>query len=134
MTEQTTQVVEAAPLGRPKKADLKKHTKGLRPGKRPGPLSGEAAILNWYKARMLTSPKSRKVLETILDAALDDDHKNQAVAWKIVTERLLPVSMFDQGIAKGTTRIAITINTVGGEVKVNEPAVEAEFEDISDEK
>ena len=42
---------------------------------------GDAGIINEYKARMLASPKSRKVLDSIFNAAMDDEHKNQAAAW-----------------------------------------------------
>jgi hypothetical protein len=61
--------------GRPPKAKteaLKKGNRGVR-----GRPKGDAAIINDYKARMLASPKSAKVLETIFDAALNDDHKSQ---------------------------------------------------------
>lgn len=120
-------------LGRPSKKSLKSHTKGLRPGNKPGPKAGEAAILNWYKARMLTSPKSRRVLEVILDAALDNKHKNQAIAWKIITDRLLPLGSFDQGAGKGTTQIAITVNTVHAVAPKEEVVIETEFKEVVDE-
>ena len=81
-----------AKIGRPKKADVKAVTKGSRRG--VGRPKGDASIINDYKARMLASPKSRKVLDSILNAALDDDHKNQAAAWKLCMDRLLPVSYF----------------------------------------
>jgi hypothetical protein len=62
---------------------------------------------------MLASPKSRKVLETIFDAALDDDHKNQAAAWKLVMDRILPVGAFEKDIMKDAGRNAIQINISG---------------------
>jgi hypothetical protein len=73
---------------------------------------GEAAIMKGYRERMLNSPKSRKVLTAILDAALDDDHKNQAAAWKIVVDRIMPVSSFEK-LAGSTQRNAIQINISG---------------------
>ena len=57
---------------------------------------GETAIINEYKARMLASPKSEKVLSAIYNAALDDDHKNQAAAWKLIMDRFLPLSYFEK--------------------------------------
>lgn len=67
---------------------------------------------------MLASPKSRKVLDTILNAALDDGHKHQAAAWKIVTDRILPVGVFEQDVLGpgGGNRpsVNITITGVGG--------------------
>jgi hypothetical protein len=62
---------------------------------------------------MLASPKSRKVLDTIFDAALDHDHKNQAAAWKLVMDRILPVAAFEKDIVKDGGRSAIQINISG---------------------
>jgi len=73
---------------------------------------------------MLASPKSRKVLDTIFDAALDHDHKNQAAAWKLVRGRILPVEAYEKDIVKDGGRNAIQINISGvGTVDVGEPNV-----------
>jgi hypothetical protein len=73
---------------------------------------GESTIMKDYRERMLNSPKSRKVLDSIFSAALDDDHKNQAAAWKIIVDRIVPVSGFDK--AAGTVqRAAIQVNITG---------------------
>ena len=74
-------MTEKKKIGRPKKAKVQSVTKGQRRG--VGRPKGDAAIINEYKARMLASPKSKKVLDSIMNAALDDEHKNQAAAWKI---------------------------------------------------
>ena len=66
---------EPKKIGRPKKTEIEKKKRGKR-GVMGRP-KGDAAVMNEYKARMLASPKSRKVLDSILNAALDDDHKNQ---------------------------------------------------------
>jgi hypothetical protein len=103
--------------GRPPKSEIvsrKRGTVGTR-----GRPKGDAAIINEYKTRMLTSPKSKRVLESIFDAALDDDHKNQAAAWKLVMDRVLPTSYFEKdklGGSKGGINISIT--GVGGETTV----------------
>lgn len=93
--------------GRPPKASLKPKP---RPVGRP---KGDAAIINEYKQRMLASPKSAKVLDSIFNAALNDDHKNQAAAWKLLMDRMLPVSAFEQEIQKNNGKSAITINISG---------------------
>lgn len=100
--------------GRPKKESVLAKKAGNR-GKVGRP-KGDAAIMNEYKARMLASPKSAKVLETILSAALDDEHKNQAAAWKIVVDRMLPVGMFEKDVLQsgGKNSIQINITGVGG--------------------
>ena len=107
--------------GRPRKGEIvakKRGSTGLGRG-RP---KGDAAIINEYKARMLASPKSAKVLETILNAALNDDHKGQQAAWKIITDRILPVAVFEKDVIKGAGRNAIQINItgVGGTTDVTE--------------
>jgi hypothetical protein len=86
---------------------------------------------------MLTSPKSARVLESIFDAALNDDHKNQAAAWKLVIDRVLPASYFDKDKAGGSKGgINISITGVGGETTVisessnEEQAEDGEFIDI----
>ena len=97
--------------GRPKKtalAAVKKGNRGVR-----GRPKGDAAVMNEYKARMLASPKSAKVLESIFNAALDDDHKNQAAAWKLVMDRVAPTAMFEKEVVQGTSRSAIQINITG---------------------
>ncbi len=94
--------------GRPKKSDLEAVKSGNRG--QVGRPKGDAAIINEYKARMLASPKSARVLETILDAALNDEHPHQAAAWKLVADRIVPVSAFDQTKnAGGTPQISINI-------------------------
>jgi len=97
--------------GRPKKSEVRAKTTGSR-GKVGRP-KGDAGIINEYKARMLASPKSVKVLETIFDAALDNEHKNQAAAWKLVMDRVLPVGAFEKEVMKDGGRNAIQINITG---------------------
>ena len=94
---------------------------------------GDAAIINDYKARMLASPKSRKVLDSIFDAALNDEHKNQAAAWKLVMDRILPVGAFEKEVVKDSGRNAIQINISGvGTAEVSTPdIIEGEIVDGS---
>jgi len=102
--------------GRPRKTEVEARRKPGRVG-RP---KGDAAIINDYKARMLASPKSRKVLDSILDAALNDDHKNQAAAWKLLMDRMLPVSYFEKD-KEGGSRPSVSITISGiGDAKVTE--------------
>ncbi len=81
--------------------------------KGPGRPKGEAGIMNEYKLRMLNSPKSRKVLDAIFEAALDPEHKNQAAAWKLIMDRIAPVSGFEKEVAADQGRGAIQINISG---------------------
>jgi hypothetical protein len=115
--------------GRPTKAAVKAKKKGSR-GVMGRP-KGDAAVINEYKARMLASPKSAKVLEAIFDAALDDEHKNQAAAWKIVVDRIAPVSAFEKEFLKekGSGQIQINISTTGTP-KIDGETVDGEFVDV----
>ena len=97
--------------GRPRKGEIIQKTAGTR-GKVGRP-KGDASIINEYKARRLASPKSAKVLETIFDAALDNEHKNQAAAWKLLMDRILPVGAFEKEVTKDGYRSAIQINITG---------------------
>jgi hypothetical protein len=113
-------------IGRPPKNELSANTKRNAVG-RP---KGDAAIINEYKARMLSSPKSRKVLDAIFDAALDKEHKNQAAAWKLIVDRIVPVSSFEQDVIKQSGRSAIQINITGLGANVSKPETVEEVTDI----
>ena len=119
MSDEDTQEPPKRGRGRPKKGEIvakKKGSRGIR-----GRPKGDAAIINEYKARMLASPKSARVLETIFEAALDHDHKNQAAAWKLVMDRILPVGAFEKEVVKDAGRSAIQINITGvGSTTVSE--------------
>ena len=98
--------------GRPPKSSVVSRKKGAT-GLSRGRPKGDAAIINEYKSRMLTSPKSRKVLESIFDAALNDDHKHQSAAWKLIVDRIVPVGAFEKDVVKGAGKSAIQINITG---------------------
>ena len=118
--------------GRPKKSEMVNRSRG-KTGLGRGRPKGDAAIINEYKTRMLSSPKSAKVLESIFDAALNDDHKNQAAAWKLVMDRVLPASYFEKDKAGGSKGgINISITGVGGETTVISSESTDEEQDIID--
>lgn len=111
-------------IGRPKKSDITE----IKESRSVGRPKGDAAIINEYKLRMLNSPKSAKVLEAIYDAALNDEHKNQAAAWKLIVDRIIPVSAFETAKAGGNTP-QISINITG----LSNPSVSTtDNEDIID--
>lgn len=114
--------------GRPKKAAVEAKKPGSR--NKVGRPAGDAAVINEYKARMLASPKSQKVIDSIFNAALDDDHKNQAAAWKFLGDRLLPLSYFERD--KGTGgKSAVTINITGiGDAKISQDIEDADYEEV----
>jgi len=108
--------------GRPRKDDL---VKAKNPVGRP---KGDNSVIEEYKQRMLTSPKSRKVLDSIFNAALDDDHKHQSAAWKLLMDRLVPLSYFEKDkLGGGRSSISISISGVG-ETSVVGETLEGDFE------
>ena len=110
-------------IGRPKKTDIAE----IKESRSVGRPKGDAAIINEYKLRMLNSPKSAKVLEAIYDAALNDEHKNQAAAWKLIVDRIVPVSAFEQSKQGngGAPTISINISSLGS------PKIET-LDDVTD--
>lgn len=102
--------------GRPKKSEI---AKAKTPGKVGRPI-GTAGIIKEYTARMIASPKSESVMAKIFDAALDDDHKHQAAAWKLLMDRLAPVSAIEQEVLKTGGKPSININITG----LNSPKVD----------
>lgn len=125
----TTDNIESKPLVKRKGRPPKRTLKELKPNPVGRP-KGTAAIINDYRDRMLNSPKSAKVLEAIFDAALDPDNKNQAAAWKLVIDRVAPISSFDVSNKSGNgsmPQISINISTVG------QPSIETIQEDGSDD-
>ena len=63
------------------------------------------------KQTLLEHPDVPKVIETVVRTALDDNHKNQTAAQKILMDRILPISTFDRGTDL-KERINITISTI----------------------
>ena len=119
--------------GRPRKTDVQAKQQGGR-GKVGRP-KGDAAIINEYKARMLASPKSAKVLESISNAALDDEHKGQSAAWKLVMDRIAPVAAFEKDVIKNGGSNSISINISGvPNVKVGNDVVDGDYEEVNDEE
>ena len=48
--------------------------------------------------KLYNHPDNHKVIETIYRAALDDNHKNQAAAQKLLMDRMLPISVCDKNV------------------------------------
>ena len=112
-------------MGRPRKEVVKSKTKGSRGV--VGRPKGDASIINEYKARMLASPRSEKVLNAIYDAALDAEHKNQAAAWKLIMDRFLPLSYFEKD-GQNSGRASISINITG--VGESQPEIVQDITDV----
>lgn len=119
--------------GRPRKSLVESKKTGNRV-KRGRP-AGDAAAINEFKARLLASPRSQKVLDSIMNAALNDEHKNQAAAWKLLMDRMLPISYFEKDKNNaGRSAVSITITGVGGETIITPEPNIIEGEVIDDDE
>jgi hypothetical protein len=122
--EETTSVVvpKARGRGRPPKSDLaavKDRTKG-----KVGRPKGDSGRMQEFKERLLATGGNR-IIDKVVQVALNDDHPGQMAALKLCLERTLPVSMFEAAKAGGSPQISINISGLSS------PTVEA-IEDITD--
>ena len=62
------------------------------------------------------------MLRKVLRTALDDNYKNQAVAQKLVMDRLLPISTFEKAV-DSREKIYIVISSIRPEKKAFEGEV-----------
>ena len=91
------------------------------PLKRTRPQRMKAKRLE-LKQTLLEHPDVPKVIETVNCAALDDNHKNQTAAQKILMVRMLPISTFEKAV-DSRERINIVINTTRPEKEAIEGEV-----------
>ena len=75
--------------------------------KRGRPPGQRAAQLEMQRL-LYENEDTEKVIDQIFKAALDDNHKNQAVAWKIIMDRVIPVSAFEKQQGRSSIEINIT--------------------------
>ena len=65
-----------------------------------------------------------------LGTAMNDDHKNQAAAWKLVMDRILPVAAFEKDIVQNGGKSAIQINITGvGGAEISQPTPQSNIID-----
>lgn len=135
-TETETKSPPVAPAkrgpGRPRKSEVTSKLPGKR-GK-PGRPKGDAAIMAEYKARMLASPKSSRVIQKVFEVALDDDHKHQAACMKMVMDRVAPIGAFEiHNRSTGSSGITININSAidGKSVTIDGEAEDGEWEPVA---
>ena len=80
------------------------------PVKRGRPAGMRARQLE-LKQTLLEHPDVPKVIETVIRTALDDSHKNQTAAQKILIDRMLAISTFEKAV-DSRENINIVINTI----------------------
>ena len=88
--------------------------------KKRGRPQGMRAIQLDLQEKLYNHPDNHKVIETIYRAALDDNHKNQAAAQKLLMDRMLPISVCDKNV---DIREKITINVCSVEIPDREETI-----------
>ncbi len=94
----------------------------------------QSAALKEFRARLLLNPKSPRLLEKLFDTAFDDDHKNQAVAMKLLADRLMPVAGFTHD-QKQQASVSINISGIGQDqgVTIDGSSGDVEHEESDDD-
>lgn len=87
-----------------------KAAKGKRRGRPVGQYQSQVEL----QELMYSHPDKNKVVQKLFSAAMDDDHKSQSVAWKLLMERMAPQSGFEK--LKGRSSISINITTKSNEM------------------
>lgn len=112
-------------VGRPRKDEL------IPPKRGRGRPKGDHSAMKEMKQRFLARRDTPAVIDSIFKAAMDDDHKNQSAAWKLIVDRILPVSAFDKDKLGGKPTVNITISGVTDTI-VEPDILEGEFSEESD--
>jgi hypothetical protein len=101
--------------GRPKKGEIRAAMKPNN-GKVGRPAGDNQRMLE-FKARIM-STKGMSVIEKVLSTALEDGHPAQAACLKMVMDRALPVSMFDEKNGSSKPTIQINISGINDSVSI----------------
>ena len=91
------------------------------PVKRGRPAGMRARQLE-LKQTLLEHPDVPTVIETVVRTALDDTHKNQTAAQKILMDRILPISTFEKQF-DNREKITINVSVIGKESETLEGEV-----------
>jgi hypothetical protein len=103
----------------------------MAPKRALGTPIGNKQRMQEFKNKLLTEENGNKVLMKVLEVAMDDQHPGQSAALKMMLDRMLPTSMFDETKAAGD-RPSIQINISGlSEPKVEGAVIDGESYDNS---
>jgi hypothetical protein len=83
------------------------------------------------KQRFLARRDTDAVINSIFRAAVDDDHKNQAAAWKLIMDRILPQSDFDKDKLGGRPSVNITISGVTDVPVIGETIEDGQYDELN---
>lgn len=85
--------------------DQKKLAKGRPKGMR--------TAIKKLEERLLDANRIDRVIDSIVSAACDDESKNQAAAWKLIMDRMAPMSHYDKNKLGDRPMININVTTAG---------------------
>lgn len=89
---------------------------------------GNKQRMQQFKEKLLREENGSKILQKVLEVAMNDEHPGQSAALKMCMDRMLPTSMFDED-KKGTDRPQIQINITGIGEKVEVEPIDGEVVD-----
>ena len=124
-------VVPKKTKGPPKKAEIAKRIR-KDPTRGRGRPPGEAQKIKELMARMLLT-NGEHVLKKTIDMALNDDHPHQMAAIRLLMDRALPVSYFENKdpAAQGTGGIVINITGLSPQIQSSNDVIDVEVSDES---
>ena len=96
--------------GRPRKPDrlMTRQQWEDESKKAKGRPKGMRTAIKKLEERLLSANRIEGVIDAIVQAAEDPEHKNQAAAWKLIMDRMAPLSHYDK--TKGSEKPVIQIN------------------------
>jgi hypothetical protein len=74
---------------------------------------GMRTAIKKLEERLLDANRIDRVIDSIVNAACDDENKNQAAAWKLIMDRMAPMSHYDKNKLGDRPMININVTTAG---------------------
>ena len=74
---------------------------------------GLRTAIKKLEERLLDANRIDRVIDSIVKAACDDENKNQAAAWKLIMDRMAPMSHYDKNKLGDRPMININVTTAG---------------------
>ena len=74
---------------------------------------GLRTAIKKLEERLLDANRIDLVIDSIVRAACDDENKNQAAAWKLIMDRMAPMSHYDKNKLGDKPMININVTTAG---------------------
>lgn len=101
--------------GRPRKKDRLMTREQWEEQKKQvsGRPKGMRTAIKKLEERLLLANKIDLVIDAIVRAACDDENKNQAAAWKLIMDRMAPMSHYDKNKLGDRPMININVTTAG---------------------